>query len=183
MNISVPEEAWLPVVGYEESYEVSNLGRVKSVARVVMRRNGTQQSVRERIRVQIPHRGQYLQVVLSADGVRVTHKAHRLVAAAFLGPEPEGEEVRHLNGDGMQNNLDNLRYGTKKDNAADKLEHGRSNRGERSAHAKITEADVLEIRRMTIARVPHSEIAKQFGIRQPQVSRIASGKRWGWLRG
>lgn len=53
-----------------------------------------------------------------------THKVHRLVLQAFVGPCPDGQQVRHLDGDKENNNLRNLRYGTGAENTADKVRHG-----------------------------------------------------------
>ena len=117
-------ETWRPVVGYEGLYSVSSYGRVRSEERLV-RAEGRTQSAHwrrygERI-LKIDHPSQrYPVVVLSAQfKVRV----HILVAEAFIGPCPNGQEVRHLDDDPKNNHLNNLAYGTHADNGRDQIEN------------------------------------------------------------
>jgi hypothetical protein len=104
-------ERWLPVPGWS-SYEVSDLGSVR-------RHAGGGQPLK-------PHfDGQrYLAVCLSEAGIRTTKRIHCLVAAAFIGPRPDGLEVRHFDGDSFNNSASNLRYGTRAENQADRSRHG-----------------------------------------------------------
>ena len=115
------EELWLPVVGYEGYYEVSDRGRVCSVARTVQQGSRTYR-VKERILAAGPNVAGYPQVSLSKDGDRQPGVlVHWLVLRAFVGPCPEGMESLHWDDVPSNNHLSNLRYGTKLENAADKL--------------------------------------------------------------
>ena len=58
------------------------------------------------------------------NSVSRTRLVHRLVAAAFLGPCPDGQEVLHGNGQRLDNRLENLRYGTRQENVMDTIRHG-----------------------------------------------------------
>jgi len=107
-------EAWLSVVGYEGLYSVSSLGRVysyylKDLRRLKLNKNGR------------------IQVTLSANGKARTWNVHKLVADAFLGPCPPGQEVRHKDGDETNNVATNLEYGTRGDNQRDSVRHGTHN--------------------------------------------------------
>lgn len=104
---------WLPVPGYEGRYEVSNTGEVRSFW------NGT-----VRILKQVARKGRYLSVNLSVKNVQRSFDVHVLVASAFLGPRPEGLQVRHLDGDARNNRVSNLAYGTYRENSLDKQRHG-----------------------------------------------------------
>jgi hypothetical protein len=118
-------EQWRPIAAYEGYFEVSSLGRVRSLPRVIMRRNGAPQTIRGRVLCQQPmSNGFYPKVDLSRDGVSRTRPVHRLVGEAFLGPRPLGLETRHLNGDGFDNRLENLCYGTHTENMQDAIAHG-----------------------------------------------------------
>lgn len=117
------EEVWKPVVGYERYYEVSSLGRVRSLPREVTQRNGVVRKSPLRMR-KTPLSDGYPQVSLMVDGRMKVTKVHRLVAEAFLGPRPPGQQVRHLNGDATDPRLVNLRYGTQSENSRDSLRHG-----------------------------------------------------------
>lgn len=120
-------ENWMPIPGYEGDYEVSDLGRVRSLPRRVMRRNGASCHVAGRVMsTKATNRKGYVVVNLRRPGTAKTHLVHRLVLAAFVGPSPEGMETRHLNGDPCDNRLPNLAYGTPVENATDKTRHGTS---------------------------------------------------------
>ncbi len=76
-------EQWSPVPGWEGSYEVSDHGRVRSVERVIRRRNGTDYTVRERILRPKVHRGGWRSVCLARDGAQYTYYTHSLVDAVW----------------------------------------------------------------------------------------------------
>ena len=117
-------ERWLPVVGYEGFYGVSDFGRVRSLPHWRRSKGDSRSFNRGRILKPSPV-GDYLRVGLSKDGRARSIDVHRLVAAAFIGPCPPGQLVRHLDGDGQNNTLANLAYGTPGDNELDKVRHGR----------------------------------------------------------
>lgn len=81
----------------------------------------------------------------------------------------------HRNGDQIDNRLENLRWGTPQENADDRIRHGTQARGEDSAQAKLTEADVLEIRASALSQ---SALAARFGVCQSRISLIRSGRSW-----
>jgi len=110
-----PEE-WRPVVGYEGTYEVSSLGRVKSLVRPGRRQ--------EMVLKPGVDGGGYLNVGPCRDGISRTTEVHQIVAAAFLGPRPDGLETRHLDGDQTNNAIGNLAYSTHAENEFDQVRHG-----------------------------------------------------------
>lgn len=114
-------ERWASVPGYEGAYQVSDLGRVRSIDRLDARGR----RVRGRVLRPAPRGGRspYLAVALS-DGAARSFAVHTLVALAFIGPRPSGQEVRHLNGDHADSRLRNLAYGTSAENKRDTLRHG-----------------------------------------------------------
>ena len=99
-------EKWADIPGYAGLYEVSDMGRVRSIDRYA---NGWRKG---RVLSQSTKTKGYLQVTLcKADGARSSCAVHRLVAAAFIGPCPPNELVRHLDGVPSNNRLRNLAYG------------------------------------------------------------------------
>ncbi|UGS27597.1 NUMOD4 motif-containing HNH endonuclease [Microbacterium resistens] len=124
-------EEWRPVVGYEGKYEVSNLGRVRSLSRL----SSSGRRVRGRMMGLRPHPRGYLQTTLTANGICETKKVHRLVLEAFVGPCPDGMESCHENGVRDDNRLSNLRWDTSLANAADRTAHG-TQRGLAQTHCK-----------------------------------------------
>lgn len=117
-------EVWRAVVGYEGFYEVSDHGRVKSLARDVRRRDNSTFRTREVVLKPRMNRGGYLYVTLSMGGKKKSFTIHKLVAWAHLGEPLDGYEVRHLNGCSSDNRLENLQWGTQSENERDKRRHG-----------------------------------------------------------
>ena len=114
------KESWQPVPGYEGLYEVSDLGRVRSLDRLNARKNrwGSVTTAHLKGRVLRPGRGgaARLQVNLSKESVSWVVPVHKLVALTFIGPCPEGHEIDHVNGDFQDNRLVNLEYVTHQEN-------------------------------------------------------------------
>jgi len=111
---------WRAVVGFEGAYEVSNAGEVRSLARVVLRSNGSPNTVRPRLLKQSISKTGYATVSLSQPGApSVTHNVHVLVAMAFLEPQPaEGKwHVDHIDFDRTNNMADNLRWLSAEENS------------------------------------------------------------------
>lgn len=106
-----------PWAGCEGRYEVSSKGRVRSLLRT--RNDGPLIRVLSRN----PATG-YLQVCLSTSLGVQTATVHGLVAWAFCGPRPADLEVRHLDGNKLNNAPSNLAYGTRSENAQDAIRHG-----------------------------------------------------------
>lgn len=180
-------ERWRDVVGWEGFYTVSDRGRIRTVERKYIRKgDGAHMTIPARLRkatVPLP-RLNYPCVSLQVRGRKlVLRPVHVLVAAAFIGPRPAGLETRHIDGVKTNNLLTNLRYGTVSENQRDRVLHGTSNRGERCGSAKLTEADVHEIRRLRAQTdMTHKQIATQFGVARESVRDIENGKRWAWLK-
>jgi hypothetical protein len=102
---------------------------------------------------------------------------HRLVLETFIGKCPKGKECRHLNGNGFDNRLENLKWGTRKENQNDRIVHGVSNRGERHGLNKYSEKDIIKIRRMLKEGMKNIEVARKLKIPQSTISWI---KNYGW---
>ncbi|WP_396275717.1 NUMOD4 motif-containing HNH endonuclease [Gordonia sp. AC31] len=116
-------EKWLPIGGYEGLYEVSDTGRVRSLDRTIVRCDGITMRLRGQVLACYKSR-HYLKVELCKRGVQRTGLIHQLVCAAFHGPRPEGNVVRHLNGDYLDNRAENLAWGTYAENTQDMIAHG-----------------------------------------------------------
>lgn len=170
------DEIWRDVVGYEGIYQVSNLGRVRSVDRLD-RKN---RLVKGRL-IKTPKINGYPSFALHKDGKRITTAVHIQVAAAFIGPRPHGHQVAHNDGNPGNPSLRNLRYATPRENNADKHLHGTISRasGSINGHAKLNESDVLEIVRLVkVCGLRQSAVAERFDIDPSMISHIMRGKHW-----
>lgn len=126
-------ETWRPVPGYANAYEVSDLGRVRSIDRIIVNSAGVRKRLQGRVLKLHLNSVGYWSVHLHSRGRQRTAAVHQVVAAAFHGPRPEGWETLHRNGDYLDNRAGNLRWGSKGENAQDSIMHG-TNRQARKTH-------------------------------------------------
>lgn len=164
-------EKWLPVVGYEGRYEVSDMGNV----RTLLGRSGpktlktfTDRKGYRRLRLCRIHGGIYTQ-----KGFMV----HILVLTAFVGIRPDARQAAHNNGVPGDNRLENLRWATQKENEADKIKHGTSPHGERNGNA-IASWDIVKIIRELSGIVKGRNLSRLFGLSESAISLIRAGKTW-----
>ncbi len=108
---------------------------------------------------------------------------HRLLLEAFVGPRPPGMQCCHWDGNPANNDLTNLRWDTTRGNSADGIRLGRSTRGSRHPGAKLTEADIPEIRKLRRSGVSPFKIAAQFGVCYGTIRHVVIGKYWSHVPG
>jgi hypothetical protein len=116
--------------------------------------------------------GYYMVPVIRGDGKYTNQYVHVLVALAFHGLPPKGQEVRHDNGVKTNNRSDNLIYGTRLDNNRDKLRHGKQPRGSRHHWAKLSHRQLMSIFQMRGRGRLQQEIADRLGVSQGYVSHV-----------
>lgn len=104
---------------------------------------------------------------------------HSAVLLAFSGPRPTGYDSLHGNGDPSDNRIDNLRWGTRKENLADAKRHGRLLTRERNKMAKMSELRVVAVKALRDYGWTQRDIATVLGVSQPTIHAIVTGKRWG----
>lgn len=100
---------------------------------------------------------------------------HSLVATAFWGPRPEGQEVRHLDGNPKNNRADNLAYGTRTENILDVYKTGRPWR-------TLTEDQAKDIRQRLLTGERGKDLADEYGVSEGCVSAIKTGRTFSWLK-
>lgn len=162
-------EEWRPVVGYEGLYSVSNLGRVRRDRAGGRYRAGA-------IRAIVLNIHGYPQAVLYRENVNKTFTVHGLVAAAFIGPRPDGYEVNHLNGVKTDNRAENLEYATHAQNMRHTIETlGKRYDGDHCPNAKLTASQVIAIRAAyREGNRTQRDLAREFDVTQGNISRIVT---------
>lgn len=136
MNTSVLlDEIWVPIDSYEGCYEVSNLGRVRSLDRYVHNRSGWPPAFKRGHLIKQSPTGGYPAVGLHREGLRPKRRAvHLMVLEAFVGARPSPDHVAcHGDGNPFNNNVSNLRWDTRAANARDSIAHG-TNRQRAKTH-------------------------------------------------
>ena len=165
-------EGWLPVVGFEGIYEVSDHGRV----RCVLERGG--RAAGYILKPCIDNPSGYLKINLCSGGTRHTIRIHTLVLEAFVGPCPAGMECRHLDSNPTNNHLSNLQWASHVTNEADKVPRGTAPIGVKHGQAKLNDEKVREIRGLRAQGWSLRKIGRQFGVNKSTIHRVIVGKDW-----
>ena len=119
-------EIWKPIPELRGYYEASNAGRIRSVDRKILTRNGRLITYRGKVKNLFVSRTGYLQARVSLDNSPRWLFAHHGVLQAFVGPRIPGAVTMHLNNDPKDNRLENLRWGTQKENIEQSVREGRN---------------------------------------------------------
>lgn len=167
-------EVWKAIVGYEGLYEVSDLGRVRSLTR---QSPVGRKPCEPRLRKTREGRGGYIKVNLAPlEGKQRVHFVHSLVAEAFIGPRPEGCQCCHNDGSVKNNVPANLRWDFVAENQADRLKHGTDSRGLKHPAAKLSDEQVAEVKRRCLAGENKGAIASDYGISRSLVWAIGANR-------
>lgn len=172
------KEIWLKIKDYDGMYEISNLGRIKS-----LKRNS------ERILSLTKDRYGYLGVRLCKNGIMKRFKVHRLVAEYFIDNPNNLFEVNHIDGNKENNVVDNLEWSTRSQNLkhAFKLKlkkgtgGGGKSYGEKNGNHKLSVKDVQEIRKKYVFKSKthgSTALAKEYGVNKKTILSILHNKSW-----
>jgi len=177
-QLTLFDEIWKPISHFP-GYEISNHGRIRSFWKLDGRRGW-----------KISNRYKYLPKIHIDKGgyqfVRLRQKhltIHGLVLTAFVGPRPLDKECRHLDGNQKNNYLNNLKWGTKRENGLDKAMHGNlppsfCGQGEKHRCAKMTDAKIVEMRNLHASGYSINKLCKMYGIAHSSARAIIHRKTW-----
>lgn len=126
----------------------------------------------------------HLRVTLFANAQRHQFFVHQLVLRAFVGPPGSGEQCRHFfEPDPANNKLENLRYGSSKQNKHDSIRHDTWGRGDRNGRALITDEHAREIHRLYLTGAyTQDQLAAMFNVRRHVVEGLLWGSTWKHLK-
>jgi hypothetical protein len=176
-------EEWKDVPGFVTYYQVSNLGNVRSLERIITKSDSTTMHVPGKVLTPTYHftckNHARWDVGFSISQKPSRHYLHRLVAEAFIGPQPKGYHTCHNDGDEHNNRLCNLRYDLPKNNIADRDKHGRTTKGEQQWKAKLTNNQAIRIKELLREKqLSVKQIAEQFNVNRGIIYHIKSGYTW-----
>jgi len=157
---------WITKPGIKKKfYKVSNKGKVKAVGRWQYLIDGRRRYKRPQLMTPSIVRG-YLRVgLMSSNGRQKHYSVHRLVLEAFVGSCPAGMIARHFPDKTKTNcQIDNLSWGTKVQNQADRVTHQTDSRGERNPKSKFSDEKVAAIRRVCPDKITNKEMADILGV-------------------
>lgn len=168
------EEIWKDIIGFENYYQISNFGRIKSLS---YNKAGFEKVLK------LNKSPFYYQILLCAEGVRKSIKVHRLVAIHFI-PNPENKkEVNHKDFDKLNNHVDNLEWVTPKENSRHAYNAGKTHPphfyGEKNTSSKLTQLQVDDIRKEhTNKRGSMAFLSKKYNVSKTNISCIINRKIW-----
>ena len=174
------KEIWRSIKGYENLYQISNLGRVKSLARIIDKGKYGIIKINETILKSYPRtKNTYLSVTLYKNKIGKMYTIHRLVSIAFISNPENKSQINHIDCIKINNHINNLEWVTAKEN----MEHASKNNliarnyGIKNGNSKLTNEYVELIRnsRYKITRKTLSEIC---GVSIKHIDRIRGKERW-----
>lgn len=177
-------EQWKPIPGYEGLYDVSDMGRVRSLRMRLYHHD----SLRKVPLILSPGLRMGYPFVRLHDTAREekpkSFSVHRLVCEAFHGPCPDGHQCAHLNGDRNDPRAENLSWVLPAENQSHRLIHGTDSCGENQYSAILSEESVLQMRREFVGRRGQlKDWALEYGCTISAIWRAVHGKSWRHLNG
>lgn len=179
--VSVNEE-WRAVKGYEGLYEVSSIGRVRSLDREAhcMTRWGSSclKKTKGRILREWKSGSGYANVGLNVDGGMARMQIHRLVADAFVG-DANGRHVNHRDGNKLNNCESNLEYVTPRENTAHAMQTGLMRReGEDNPSVRYSADQIRHAHSLVVGGATYAEVSEQTGLKVGAIVSACIGKTW-----
>lgn len=176
------KEEWKYIRGYNNAYQISDKGRVKSLKRKVVAQKNHKTyftSIPEKIMSLNVNSKGYHVVKLSVNGKYKSVYVHRLVANAYV-PNPNGKpEVNHKDGVKTNNTPSNLEWTTRKENAHHAIEAlGVSIYGSNNPRSKLTKNKVLSILKNHHEGVAISKLSNTHNVTYQSIWAIVKGKTW-----
>lgn len=168
------DEKWKPIPGFEEKYEISNKGRIRSIDRSVLLKKGILQFRKGKIIKLNSNTKGYLFSNLYCKGKHKPAYPHRLVAESFINNPNRLPEVNHIDGNKQNNTVNNLEWVTREENIHHFIKLG-------LRKDKLTMQQANEIKAKYSSKLySQNELAKEYGVSQSHISSIVTGRRWGW---
>src|SRR5690625_299862 len=167
---------WVDIKDYEGHYQISCCGKVKSIERTIIMKNGVPRRIKEKIIGWKKKDNGYFFTMLYRDGKGTNRYIHRLVAENFIPNENKQLEVNHKDGDKGNNKVSNLEWVTHSNNLSHAYMKGLKKSGEEHQQSKLSNADVLFIRenyKPFDDRFGSKPLSARFGVNKSTISCIA----------
>jgi len=166
------EEQWKDIDGYNGDYQISNMGRVKSFKKG-----------REFIRKPYLNKNVgYFYISLYKNNNKKSYRRCRLVAKYFVDNPQNKPDVNHKDGNKQNDYYKNLEWVTPKENMNHAVKNGLHDvKGSKNPRSKLSKNDVMIIKERLANGETHREIAIDFNVNRKAITKISTGRRWGWL--
>lgn len=164
-------EIWKDIKGCEGCYQISSMGRVKSLSRRIAKKGQNDCITKERILKTFQLKGGYINVMLRCNGKSVNHNVHRLVAEAFIpNNNPNFDCINHKDGNKANNRISNLEWCNHSINCLHAYDNGISHKS-----GKLSDLQVREVRKLLEQGQRCVDIARKYGVHLNIISNIKCG--------
>lgn len=176
------EEIWKDIAGYKGFYQVSNLGRIKSLCRKTLNSKGVYHTVGGRIMAPKKDPNGYLSIILSKNQVTKQERIHRLVALAFIDNPENKDLVNHMDGNKRNNVVTNLEWVTHSQNHKHAFRTGlrvpTDTSGSKNGRARVTEDIVRQIRFDFDNNMSQKDLIEKYNIPSSTITNIKLRHTW-----
>lgn len=175
------QEIWKDIPNFENLYQVSNYGRIKSLSRtnLVQYKDGSirNKHTKEKI-LSLYDRGGYLHIKLCKNSIYTTYRISRLVLTIFNRPPKPGEDACHFpDKNTYNNNITNLVWASRQENISHTNIHGTRLLGEKTNNAKLSTQDIITIRKLQ-GKKSSKELSSIYKVSSATINRIWARKIW-----
>lgn len=172
------KEIWKPIKDWEDYYAISNRGRLKSFEREYYL-GGSKRIKKERIATAKTIGKRYVKYTLYLNKISKTISVHRLVAEAFIDNPLNLPYINHINGNKIDNRVENLEWCTPRDNVKHAYRIGLSKQdGENHATLKLNWEKVRQIRKLHSQGVNKHQLGERFSVHSGHINNIIANLYW-----
>jgi hypothetical protein len=177
---NLENEIWKDVKGYEGLYKVSNLGRVKSLDRIVITKKNVLKTKKGQILNLTKKKNGYLSVMFSFESIKKRFYVHRLVALSFIENNKNKLTVNHVNGIKTDNRIENLEWNSYCENLNHAIQTGLRMTGSNSYNSRFTQEKVVAIRRLYVLNPNFNKLklAKKLNVSDGLIHKIIKNKNY-----
>jgi len=181
------QEIWKDIIGYEGYYEVSNLGNVRSLDRLVNKPNKTSYIRKGKLCNQSKSNLGYMTVGFTVNNVKTNKYVHRLVAEAFILNINNKPQVNHIDCDKENNDVNNLEWCTNSENHIHATKNGLNKlhlhrvaySGEENGRSLLNKEQVLEIKQKYIPyKYSAKKLSKEYNVSESCITHILNNTSW-----
>jgi len=179
------KEIWKSIKKFNNEYEISNFGRIRSKQKIIMRTNGFPYTRKEKVLKPAISSDGYMRGSVSLMNNLIPYKIHRLVAEEFVFKHSDNLEVNHIDGNKLNNHSDNLEWCTHAENCQHAVDNGlwEIRVGDKNGMAKLTKEQVLYARELKKTKGRfwgRNELAKEWGISAKHLQKVVNNPDTSW---
>lgn len=179
------KEVWKDIEQFDNQYQISNIGRIRSKHKLITKSNGSTYTRRAKILKPSISKDGYVKGAISLMNKMFPYTIHRLVAIAFIPNPSNKSEVNHINGVKTDNQVCNLEWCTRSENCKHAIDTGlwEVKVGDKNGMSKLTKEQVIHARKLKAEKGRfwgRNELAKEWGISPKHLQKVVNNPKTSW---